>query len=99
MGIQISGKVEMAATETQQFNSTEYDEQSARQPSLALKGFVGLLIVTLLFYLSPVPYAYANPVGGNVSAGSATISSSGNTETINQTSNRAVIDWSKFNIG
>src|ERR1700749_1566733 len=42
--------------------------------------------------------AYANPVGGNVSAGSATITQSGNTLQINQSSNKAVIDWSSFNI-
>jgi len=54
------------------------------------KGFVSCLIGTLLAYLSPIPYAYANPVGGNVSAGSATISTSGNTETITQKSQNAV---------
>ncbi len=63
------------------------------------KGFVCYLIGTLLAYLSPIPFAYANPVGGNVSAGSATISTSGATETITQKSQNAVIDWSGFNIG
>ena len=72
------------------------------------KGFVGYLIVTLLVYLSPIPYAYANPLlqnpapnGGNniASAGGATVKSSGNTETITQTTGNAVIDWSSFNIG
>src|ERR1022692_1263995 len=75
---------------------------------ILFKGFVGYLVLTLLIYLSPVPYAYANPVlqnpapngGSNVaSAGSATIKNKGSTETITQTSGKAVIDWSSFNIG
>ncbi|MEY4363880.1 MAG: hypothetical protein RLZZ24_1232, partial [Pseudomonadota bacterium] len=39
------------------------------------------------------------PTGGQVRAGSATITQSGNTLQINQTSQRAVVDWSTFNIG
>src|ERR1019366_3259011 len=62
------------------------------------KGFVGLLIASLVIYLSPAPYAYANPVGGNVSSGNATITNAGKTETINQKSQNAVIDWKGFNI-
>jgi len=42
--------------------------------------------------------AFANPQGGTVSAGSATIAQSGNTLSINQSSERAVIDWRGFNI-
>src|ERR1700722_13659442 len=42
--------------------------------------------------------ALANPQGGVVSAGSAAISSSGKNLTINQSSNKAVIDWRSFNI-
>ena len=76
--------------------------------AIIFRGFVGYLVVTLLVYLSPVPYAYANPVlqnpapnGGNniASAGSATVKTSGNTETITQTTGNAVIDWNSFNIG
>ncbi len=66
--------------------------------SILFKSFVGFLIVTLVFYLSPVPLAYANPVGGSVSSGVATITNSGNTETIRQTTGKAVIDWNIFNI-
>jgi len=64
--------------------------------SILHKGFVGFLIVTLVFYLSPAPYA--NPVGGDVSSGNATITTSGKTETIDQTTSKAVIDWTGFNI-
>ena len=39
------------------------------------------------------------PTGGVVSAGQATITQSGNTLNITQTSPKAVVDWSSFNIG
>ncbi|MDB5734239.1 MAG: filamentous hemagglutinin N-terminal protein [Alphaproteobacteria bacterium] len=39
------------------------------------------------------------PQGGNVTGGAATIATSGNTLTVNQSSNRAVIDWRSFDIG
>jgi filamentous hemagglutinin family protein len=43
--------------------------------------------------------AHANPVGGTVSAGSATISGQGTPVVqVNQASDRAVIDWKSFNI-
>ena len=44
------------------------------------------------------PAAYANPVGGTVTGGAANISSSGNTVTIRQTTNSAIINWSSFDI-
>ena len=40
----------------------------------------------------------AAPVGGTVSRGVAAISVDGNTTTIDQSSDRAVIDWSSFNL-
>ena len=43
--------------------------------------------------------ASANPVDGTVSAGNATIGAAGNTLTVNQTSDKAVIDWRGFDIG
>lgn len=43
--------------------------------------------------------ARANPQDGIVSAGNATISSSGSTLNIRQSTNRAVIDWRSFDIG
>jgi filamentous hemagglutinin family protein len=42
--------------------------------------------------------AIANPTGGAVVTGSATISTSGSTETINQTTQNAIINWNSFNI-
>jgi filamentous hemagglutinin family protein len=39
------------------------------------------------------------PTGGQVAAGQAAIGQSGNTLTVNQTSQRAVLNWNTFNVG
>ena len=58
----------------------------------------GLLAVALALALAlPLPVA-ANPNGATVAQGTASISSSGNTLSI-QTSDRAYINWQSFNIG
>jgi len=41
----------------------------------------------------------ANPTGGQVAAGGATIGVSGNTTTIKQSTSAAIINWQQFNIG
>lgn len=41
----------------------------------------------------------ALPTGGNVAAGTASISQSGSTMNINQLTNKAIINWNTFNIG
>jgi filamentous hemagglutinin family protein len=41
---------------------------------------------------------FANPVGGTLVAGTAAINSAGNTLTVNQTTDKAVIDWRGFDI-
>jgi filamentous hemagglutinin family protein len=43
--------------------------------------------------------AQALPTGGTVTAGTATIGTSGSAMTVTQTSQRAIIDWASFNIG
>src|ERR1043165_3030687 len=43
--------------------------------------------------------AWANPQGGTVRAGSATVTSSGGRTEINQSSDRVIIDWQGFSIG
>lgn len=43
--------------------------------------------------------AGALPQGGTVTGGSATVATSGNILTVNQSSNRAIIDWRSFDIG
>ena len=46
---------------------------------------------------APAPTAL--PTGGQVAAGQATLSQQGATLTVNQSSGRAAIDWSTFNVG
>src|SRR5476651_2310660 len=41
----------------------------------------------------------ANPTGGEVVAGGAAITNTANTTTINQSSDKAIINWQSFNIG
>jgi filamentous hemagglutinin family protein len=45
------------------------------------------------------PAPNAHPTGGTVTAGSATIGQGATTTTINQSTNRAAINWQSFNIG
>ena len=49
------------------------------------------------FLLSPP--ARANPEGGRVVAGAATVASTPGNVTVNQSSQKAVIDWDRFSIG
>jgi len=55
-------------------------------------------VISCTILLAHTGIAFANPSGGSVSAGSATIISSGSMLTINQSTNRATIDWNSFNI-
>ena len=52
--------------------------------------------MVLFLAVSPVE---ALPIGGQVSAGQASISSSATQTTIDQTSQKAVINWNSFNVG
>ena len=45
------------------------------------------------------PAVNALPSGAQVAAGNVAINKSGNTLTINQTSNQAIVNWNSFNIG
>ncbi|PMY00751.1 hypothetical protein C1Y22_37270, partial [Pseudomonas sp. MPR-R2A5] len=45
-----------------------------------------------------IPAAYAEPTGGVVSAGSATIVTNPNAVTVTQSSANVAINWSSFNI-
>ena len=55
------------------------------------------VVVSLPAQAQPSPNTL--PTGGTVFGGSASISTSGNTATINQASQRAAINWQTFNIG
>ncbi|MDX1923091.1 MAG: MBG domain-containing protein [Alphaproteobacteria bacterium] len=55
-------------------------------------------LVSFAFFAMQTMPLLANPVNGTVSAGSANISSAGNTLTVTQTTDKAVIDWRGFDI-
>ena len=58
----------------------------------------GVVLVLGAFLWVPSPLQ-ANPTGGTVAAGSAAISSSGSTVTVQQGSDKAIINWQNFSIG
>ncbi len=59
-----------------------------------------LLCSTAVICLLVMPaHAQAEPEGGNVTSGNASIQNIGNTTTINQTSDRAIIRWDSFDVG
>jgi filamentous hemagglutinin family protein len=58
-----------------------------------------LLTATALMALGRADAAEVLPTGGSVTAGSATISTSGSAMTINQTTAKMAADWQSFSIG
>ncbi|MDR3476666.1 MAG: filamentous hemagglutinin N-terminal domain-containing protein [Gammaproteobacteria bacterium] len=56
-------------------------------------------LVVFATTLLVVNLAYANPVLNNVAAGNVAITHAGSTTTINQSSQKAIINWNSFNIG
>src|ERR1700733_6376978 len=59
-----------------------------------------LIAASTCFAAAMTGAALANPTGGTVATGSATITkSSSRSTTVDQTSEGVVIDWSSFNIG
>ncbi|HEY2049052.1 MAG TPA: filamentous hemagglutinin N-terminal domain-containing protein [Caulobacteraceae bacterium] len=78
-------------------------KRTSRRPGVAafrrpagLLGAASALLGAGATYALP---AGSLPQGGTVVGGSANISQSGSTLTVNQSSNRSVIDWRSFNIG
>ena len=69
-----------------------------RQPDLRSL-IAAALSMPLLPVLAGPPDPNQLPVGGQVVAGSASISQSNASMTITQSSNRAAIDWQSFNLG
>jgi filamentous hemagglutinin family protein len=55
-----------------------------------------LLATTAIIAIIPA-FSNALPTGGSVSSGTASISTSGSTTTVNQSSSKAVINWTGFN--
>lgn len=65
----------------------------------ATTGFTPACSVALALMIAAAPGAVlANPTGGSVASGSATINTVGNTMTVNQTTQKAVINWDDFSI-
>src|SRR5574337_424694 len=60
-----------------------------------LKALQRLAVILILGFSC---YTWANPQGGQVAGGSATIDTNGNTTTINQTTDKAIINWQTFNV-
>ena len=73
-----------------------------RGAAASFRGFcVKALSAALLFAVGNITLdsvAYAAPIGGTVTNGTAHISSGGNTTTINQTSQNTTINWQNFGI-
>ncbi|HEX4044049.1 MAG TPA: filamentous hemagglutinin N-terminal domain-containing protein, partial [Gammaproteobacteria bacterium] len=65
---------------------------------LVLKELMVLISASLLSIACLSTPVFANPVGGQVAAGSAVIQQAPNTTTINQSSQKAIINWQSFNI-
>jgi len=83
-------------------NTTQEEYKNALSGGLkALFSQVAIFILVLLcsIGITTTPI-YANPTGGEVAAGAATISNpSANNLIVNQTSSTAIINWQSFNIG
>ncbi|MDE0866284.1 MAG: filamentous hemagglutinin N-terminal domain-containing protein, partial [Rubripirellula sp.] len=76
-------------------NGASWNRTSSRNGVTKKKLFVGVQIFLLLMQNS---VAFADPGGGTVVVGSASIQQSGSTRTIQQFSDRAVINWQDFSI-
>jgi len=67
--------------------------RTARDARISLTGLAASLLVAF------GPSVHANPTGGSVSAGGATISGGAGTTTINQSTQNVAINWQSFSIG
>ncbi|MBS0248679.1 MAG: filamentous hemagglutinin N-terminal domain-containing protein, partial [Proteobacteria bacterium] len=65
-----------------------------------MKKLVSLAAASALFLTPTLTMAQQLPTGGSVAAGNATITSpNGSTLNVNQTSNRAIVNWRGFSVG
>jgi filamentous hemagglutinin family protein len=80
----------------------EGNASSSSSPQSAKMGVIATMTAFALAMFASTPatsFAQALPTGGQVTAGQASISQNSNTMTINQGTQRAVIDWNSFNVG
>jgi len=75
--------------------SPRYFESGKSGDNRRILGASALSVLLLFGQTAPL---LANPTGGAVVAGSATIGAAGNTLSINQASNSAIINWQTFSI-
>ncbi|WP_143070645.1 filamentous hemagglutinin N-terminal domain-containing protein, partial [Polynucleobacter sp. QLW-P1DATA-2] len=66
---------------------------------MSLCSFAALIALAGYSSAFAAPALNALPTGGTVAAGQVAISQSGNTLTVNQTTNQAIVNWNSFNIG
>ncbi len=79
--------------------SSRIRKHARRLARLQRKKFLALaLFIALVTPGLTSTTAHALPEGGNVVAGQASISQSGNTMTVNQSTNKAIINWNSFSI-
>lgn len=76
---------------------SEHAKRGGKKTSGAKNAVVNSLAVTIALLFGSV--SHAAPTGGTVVAGSASISSSANTTTVNQSSQNAALNWQSFDIG
>ena len=66
---------------------------------LSVCSFAALIALDGYSSAFAAPAVNALPTGASVAAGKVAISQSGNTLTVNQTTNQAIVNWNSFNIG
>ena len=88
-----------SATKERWIVVSEKVKGNGKVPSSPLRS---LAVLTALFSAAVPAYAIdlgALPSGGKITAGSATIATSGNQMTVNQSSQQLIANWQTFNIG
>ncbi|WP_250497425.1 MULTISPECIES: two-partner secretion domain-containing protein [Caballeronia] len=94
--------VAVAEDVTSQGKAPGEGNASSSSPQSAKMGVIATMTAFALAMFASTPatsFAQALPTGGQVTAGQASISQNSNTMTINQGTQRAVIDWNSFNVG
>src|SRR5436190_5567954 len=66
---------------------------------LLQRKIINVYLVTFVISYLFTSIVFANPVVNNVAAGNVTIHQAPNSTTVNQTSQRGIINWHSFNIG
>ncbi|WP_150601165.1 two-partner secretion domain-containing protein, partial [Pandoraea fibrosis] len=64
-----------------------------------VSGIKGVVLAIVLALAETTAFAQSLPTGGQYTAGSGTISTNGGTLTVDQNTQRGVINWSTFNVG